>query len=359
MEFLSQIVYDNSIKTWLISVVIAIISIIFLQLLRGWVARKVSSLATQTDTKIDDLVADLIRRTKFIFILIISLYFGSLILNLPGTVITFIRTAATAMTFIQIAFWGNGLITFWASHQVDQATDQDAASATSMNVLSYVAKVILWSVITILILDNIPGIEVDSLIASLGIGGVAVALAVQNILGDLFASLSIALDKPFVIGDFLVIGDYRGTVERIGMNSTRIRSQSGEELIFSNSDLVQSRISNYKTMARRRVHFELGIKGETPYDKLVAIPGILEEIVESQDKATFDRAHFREFGDFALKYDVVYHVEGPDYWQYMDIQQAINLEIIKRFEADGIEFAYPTQVIHLEKKQITAKERNI
>ena len=349
MDFLSQFIYNNSIKTWLVSIAITVISIVTLQLIRGLVVKKILSLATQTETELDDLVADLIKRTKFIFILAISIYFGSLPLNIPGNAVIFVRTAATAMTFIQIAFWGNVLVTYWAARQVDQPTDQDAATATTRNVVGYVAKVILWSVITILILDNIPGIEVDSLIASLGIGGVAVALAVQNILGDLFASLSIALDKPFVIGDFLVIGDYRGTVERIGLNSTRIRSLYGEELVFSNSDLVKSRISNFKTMARRRINFELGIKGDTPYDKLVAIPDVLKEIVESQDQVTFDRAHFRTYGDFALIFDVVYHVEGPDYRQYMDIQQSINLDIFKRFEDEGIEFAYPTQTIYLAK----------
>lgn len=333
----------------MVSIAITIISIIVLQLIRGLVARKISALATQTETKLDDLVVTLVKRTKIIFILAISIYLGSLPLKMPGNAVIFFRTVAIAITFFQIAFWGNGLITYWAASQVDQPTDQDAATATTMNVVGYVAKVILWSVITILILDNIPGIEVDSLIASLGIGGVAVALAVQNILGDLFASLSIALDKPFVIGDFLVIGDYRGTVERVGLNSTRIRSLYGEELVFSNSDLVKSRISNFKTMARRRVNFELGIKGDTPYDKLVAIPDVLKEIVESQDQVTFDRANFRTYGDFALIFDVVYHVEGPDYRQYMDIQQSINLDIYKRFEVEGIEFAYPTQTIYLAK----------
>ena len=163
MEFLSQTFYNNSIKSWLVSIGIAIFSIIILQLFRGWVAKKISSLASQTETEVDDLVADLIKRTKFIFILAISIYFGSLPLNLPGNVVLLIKTIATALAFIQIAFWGNGLITYWASQKVDTQTAEDAATATTMNVVGYVAKVILWSVIVILILDNVPGIEVDSL----------------------------------------------------------------------------------------------------------------------------------------------------------------------------------------------------
>jgi small-conductance mechanosensitive channel len=251
--------------------------------------------------------------------------------------------------FLQIASWGNAIINYWINHQVQDRVDEgDPMAATSMNVFGYIARVIMWSVLIILILDNLPGIEADSLIASLGIGGVAVALAVQNILGDLFASLSIILDKPFAIGDFLVVGDYSGTVEKIGLNTTRIRSLSGEEIIFSNSDLVGSRIKNFRTMNRRRVCFTLGIKGDTPHKKLLLIPGLVKETIEANDLVTFDRVHFKEFGTYALNYEVVFFIEEPSYTTFMDIQQAINLKIHERFEDAEIEFAYPTQMIILE-----------
>ena len=230
----------------------------------------------------------------------------------------------------------------------ESVEEEDGATATSMNVLGYMANVVLWSVVAILILDNIPGVEVNSLIASLGIGGVAVALAVQNILKDLFASLSIVLDRPFVIGDSIEVGDQLGTVERIGLHSSRIRSINGEELVYSNADLISSRIKNFKSLTRRRVQISLGIKGDTPYGKLSAIPGILQEIVETQEKVSFDRSHFRELGEFAMNFDLVYYVEGPDFNLYMDLRHAINLEITRRFEAEGIEFAFPTQTVILE-----------
>ena len=251
--------YGNTLKTWLTALGIFVFAMVVLQIIKWLMAKRLTKVVEQTQNDLDDLAVDLIGQTKSWFILILSLYFGSQILALPDKVRQIDNTITIVVVFIQIAFWGNGIITYWISKKVQKKSGDDAAGATSMNVLGYVAKVVLWSVILILALDNIPGVEVDSLIASLGISGVAVALAVQNVLGDLFASLSIALDKPFVIGDFVTIGDYAGTIERIGLNSTRIRSLYGEELVFSNSDLVKSRINNFKSMARRRVQFNFGL----------------------------------------------------------------------------------------------------
>jgi small-conductance mechanosensitive channel len=187
------------------------------------------------------------------------------------------------------------------------------------------------------------------MIAGLGVGGIAVALAAQNILGDLFASLSIILDKPFVVGDFLIIGDFLGSVEKVGVKTTRLRSLSGEQLIFSNNDLLGSRIRNYGRMFERRVIFSIGVTYQTPADKLRAIPDMLREAVESQQPVRFDRAHFQKYGDFALIFEIVYYVLSADYKQYMDIQQAINLQINEDFEEHGIEFAYPTQTLYVSK----------
>jgi len=169
------------------------------------------------------------------------------------------------------------------------------------------------------------------------------------VLGDLFASISIVLDKPFVIGDFIIVGDMLGTVEHIGIKTTRVRSLFGEQLIFSNNDLLNSRIRNYKRMDERRIVFSIGVVYQTPYEKLSAIPGMVREIVEAQEQTRFDRAHFSKFGDFALIYEIVYYVKIPDYNAYMDIQEAINLEIYRKFQEQGIEFAYPTQTVFVAK----------
>jgi len=180
--------------------------------------------------------------------------------------------------------------------------------------------------------------------------GIAVALAVQNILGDLFASLTIVLDKPFIVGDFIIVGDSMGTVERVGLKTTRIRSLSGEQLIMPNSDLLQSRIRNYKRMQERRVPFSIRVVYETTGDKLKRIPGILKEVIESQEMTRFDRAHFKDYGNFSLNFEIVYWVLSPEKSRSMDIQQAINLSILERFQKEGIEFAYPTQTIRLNSK---------
>jgi small-conductance mechanosensitive channel len=174
-----------------------------------------------------------------------------------------------------------------------------------------------------------------------------VALAAQNILGDLFASLSIVLDKPFVMGDFIIVGSQMGTVEKVGLKTTRVRALSGEQLIFANTDLLQSRIQNFKRMQERRVVFTIGVLYETPREKLAEIPRIIREIVESQDGTRFDRSHFKEFGDFSLNFETVYYVQVPDYNVYMDVQQAINLAMFERLAAEGIEFAYPTQKLYV------------
>jgi len=185
--------------------------------------------------------------------------------------------------------------------------------------------------------------------AGLGVGGIAVALAVQNILGDLFSSVSIIMDKPFEIGDFIVIGENSGTVEKIGLKTTRIRSITGEQLIVANSDLLQSRIRNFKRMNERRVVFSLGVAYQTPREELGAIPGILQGLLEGRSQVRFERAHFKGFGDFALQFECVYWITTPDYKTYMDIQQTVNMEILEEFSRRNISFAYPTQTLYVQR----------
>jgi len=223
----------------------------------------------------------------------------------------------------------------------------DPARMTTVRAVSLAARLVVILVAVILVLDNLPGVEITALVASLGIGGIAIALAVQSILSDLFASLSIILDKPFVLGDFIIVDTYMGTVEYIGLKTTRVRSLSGEQLVFANGDLLKSRIRNYKRMAERRVVFTLGVTYQTAYRHLKSIPGWIETIIGELDLTRFDRAHFQGFGDYALEFEIVYYVLDPDYNRYMDIQQAINLAIYKKFEAEKIDFAYPTQTVNL------------
>ncbi len=345
MNFMDKVFYHNSIQQWIIGLGAVILSFIILRIIKGLVYRRISKMAEKSTTDLDDLIAEMIRKIHFLVLLVISIYIGSYLLNLSSKVETIFQTIVILAMLLQGAIWGNALIQYWVNRYKKEKMNEDAASVTTFTALGFVLKIILWSVILLLALDNL-GIDITTLVAGLGVGGIAVALAVQSVLGDLFASLSIVLDKPFVIGDFIIVDSYLGTVEYIGLKTTRVRSLGGEQLIFSNSDLLKSRIRNYKRMFERRVVFSLGVIYQTPADKLKQISSMLREIIEAQENVRFDRAHFKEYGNFSLNYEIVYWVKSPDYNVYMDIQQAINLEIFRRFKENGIEFAYPTQLIY-------------
>ena len=346
LEFLNTTYLGNSLQTWLIALLVALGVLAILGLVRRVLERRLSSLAARTGTDIDDLGVDLVRMTRFFFPLFIALYIGSRSLTMTPTVDRIVGGAMVIALLVQFALWGNAVISFWITRYMQSRMKEDAAAATTIGALRFIAKLVLWTVVLLLALENL-GIDITALVAGLGVGGVAVALALQSVLGDLFASLSIVLDKPFVIGDFIIVGDFLGTVEHIGLKTTRLRSLSGEQLVFGNGDLLSSRIRNYKRMAERRILFAFGVVYQTPAEKLETIPGIVREIVESQDKTRFDRAHFKAFGDFSLNFEVVYYVLEPDYNLYMDIQQRINLALYRRLEAEGIEFAYPTQTLYV------------
>lgn len=247
----------------------------------------------------------------------------------------------------QIALWGNRIITAAVQNAFALQRNTDPASATHLMLAGLVGRVILWSTAALAILDNL-GFNITTVMASLGIGGIAVALAVQNILGDVFSSVSIAMDKPFVIGDFIVVDSYMGTVEYVGMKTTRLRSLGGEQIIFSNAELLKNRIRNYKRMQERRVLFEFGIAYETPLEEIERLPQTVMEIISASYLETrFDRAHFKGYGDSALQFEVVYYVLDPDYNKYMDIQQEINLALLAALRERNIDFAYPTRTLHI------------
>jgi small-conductance mechanosensitive channel len=210
-----------------------------------------------------------------------------------------------------------------------------------------VVKVCLWSFGLLFILSNL-GVNITSLIAGLGSGGIAVALAMQNILGDLFSYFAIYFDKPFVKGDFIIIGPQLGVVDKIGIKTTRIRALQGEEIIISNSELTSSRIQNFKKMEERRVVFSFRVFYKTPLEKLEKIPQYVRDIVSAQEQVRFDRAHLAAFGESAYVFEIVYYVQSGDYNEYMDIHQNIHFQIIAVFERENIDFAYPTQKVYLD-----------
>jgi len=334
----------NSVEDWLYAAGTAAVAFLLMHAALKFAVFRLGKFAAGTKTPLDDFIVDLLRRTSSLSLLAVALFLGSLSLVVPPAAGRALDVALVMVVILQGALWGNAAIRFWLSRAVSATQEQDAARATTISALEFVGRILLWSMAILLALENL-GISVTGLVAGLGVGGIAVALALQNILGDLFASLSIVLDKPFVIGDFIVVDDHVGSVEHVGLKSTRLRSLSGEQIVCANSDLLKSRIRNFKRMYERRIIFSLGVTYRTPHATLAAIPGMIRSIVQGQQSTRFDRAHFREYGDSALLFEVVYFVTDPDYNRYMDIQQAINLEIYREFGDAGIEFAYPTRTV--------------
>lgn len=346
MEFLNKVFLDNSVVAWATALALILVITFALRFAVALLNRRLAKVSEMTTNRIDDVIAAVFANTKTWALFYAGFWFGVKSLNMPSQVHSVLRYLTVIVVVLQVGAWGNVAIAQFIKYRVRASIDHDPATATTMAALGFLSRILLWSVLLLMALNNV-GIEIGPLMAGLGVGGIAVALAVQNVLGDLFASLSIVLDKPFVIGDFIVIGDFLGNVEHVGLKTTRLRSLSGEQLVFSNSDLLQSRIRNYKRMQERRILFSLGVVYQTPRETVSRIAGILRDVIESNERTRFDRAHFKTFGPSSLDFEAVYYVLSAEYGVYMDIQQKINLEIMKRFEAEGIEFAYPTQTLYV------------
>ncbi|HSN82910.1 MAG TPA: mechanosensitive ion channel family protein [Polyangiales bacterium] len=347
MPSLTDTYYGNELQAWLIALATTLGILIALRIIERILIARISKLTTKTTTIADDLVVGALRKTKLTFLTIVAIFAGTVPLKLETNLRGLLWKALVIATLVQAGIWISTALQIWLENYRKEETDGGARM--TMNALSFIGRLVLWATIVLLVLDNL-GVDVTALVAGLGIGGVAVALALQNILGDLFSSLSIVLDKPFVIGDFIMVGDLLGSVEHIGIKTTRVRSLSGEQLVFSNTDLLTSRIRNYGRMAERRVVFKIGVIYQTPADKLEKIPSIIRDAIEARDDTRFDRSHFASYGDFSLDFETVYYVLSADYNLYMDIQQAINLAIFRKFAEEQIEFAYPTQTLFLEKE---------
>jgi small-conductance mechanosensitive channel len=318
-----------------------------LLLVKAFVLRQLRHLVEKGRLKFLSYPEQLVLATRLPFMLGIALLASVTLLELPEQQEKLVHYAWLIVLILQIALWANRMITIAVERAFQRSRDLNPSGATHLMVAGLVARIVMWSIAVLVTLDNL-GFNITTLMASLGIGGIAVALAVQNILGDIFSSVSIALDKPFVIGDFIVVDNFMGTVEYVGLKTTRIRSLGGEQIIFSNTELLKNRIRNYKRMQERRVQFEFGIAYETSLENIERVPDIVKEIVTSHtSQARFDRAHFKAYGDSALQFEVVYYMLTADYNQYMDVQQAINVALLRRFRECGIVFAYPTRMLYV------------
>ena len=337
----------HTLQEWVFATCAGLLAFVLLPLINRIVRKRADALSKHRRIRWLGIVGAVLQASRFWFFLSVSIWIGSEVLLFGDRGVTGLDKPMIVILLLQAAIWGRQAIQFIIDRQLEERLSTNPAEATTMAALGFVGRLVLYTVILLLILENI-GVDVTALVAGLGVGGIAVALAAQNILGDLFSSMSIVLDKPFVLGNFIIVGDMMGTVQHIGLKTTRIRSLSGEQLVISNSDLLSSRIRNFKRMQERRVVFNIGVTYDTPRATLERIPGIIRDAIEKQEQTRFDRSHFFRFGDSSLIFESVYYVLSPDYAIYMNTQQAINLQIMEQFEALEVEFAFPTQTIHLQ-----------
>lgn len=354
-QFLATKIAHNTVSQWLIASAAALIATFVLFRVRALALALARRVAGRGNWEADLL--SVAERTRSFFLIALGCAAGLSLLDFPPRVDKVTSVIVTAFVFLQIVLWADRavmallrrLLRAQEPSPADTTLAGDTFASPKAIILSFLARFLLYVILLLLFLDNL-GVNITALVTGLGVGGVAVALAVQNILGDLFASLSIAFDKPFEVGDFIVVGEFSGTVEKVGLKTTRVKSISGEQVIIPNSDLLQSRVRNFKRMRERRVVLRFGVTYETPADVVARIPGLVRDIVETQgEKVRFDRSHFASFAASSLDFEVVYFVLDPEYSLFMDIQQTIGIELMRAFAREHIEFAYPTQTLYLRK----------
>ena len=344
-EFLAAEVYGHGLSEWAVAALLAVAVFVVALLARLVLVRRLPASMPGDDLHWPTVLREVVGRTWTLFLIIASIYAGTTFLDLPPSVHSLIHSAFVIALFIQGALWADRIASAFVAWRLAPLKAK-TAMRNALSLIKSTVRLAIWLIAFLLIFENL-GFDVTALVAGLGIGGIAIALAAQSVLGDLFSSLSIVLDRPFEVGDFIVFGDQSGTVERIGVKTTRLRSLTGEQIACSNSDLVNSRIHNYKRMTERRVLFVIGTTYDTPGNKLERIPGLVKDIIDAQATARFDRAHFRSFGDSALEFEVVYWVLSPDYTTYMDVQQRINFAVFRAFEEESIEFAFPSRTLYI------------
>lgn len=352
LDWLDYQLFGNPLREWTISLVALIGTVTLLLIGRRLLRGRLQKLADASNSVFFKVARHVVGQSKGWFLLLIATNVSLRSIDASDRFDTVFGRLLIIGMLVQMGIWAVAGLGRFIKLRREEQLEVDASAVAAMDIVSFLLRVSVWTTVFLLTLDNL-GINITALVAGLGVGGIAVALAAQSIISDLFASLSIVLDRPFVLGDFLNIDDLYGNVEKVGLKTTRIRSLSGEQLVFSNNDLLNSRIRNYGQMTERRIVFSIGVVYQTPHEKLEEIPKIIEDIIVKQDSARFDRAHFQRYGDYALIFEIVYYVESSDYKLYMDIQQAVNLEVFKRFAEAGIEFAYPTQTLFVDREAVS------
>ncbi len=341
-----RIFYGNSAADWLIAGGVALAVWLGLSLVRRVVGARYKNYSTDGYSTPVRLLSYLIGNTKQFLFFAVALDAGQENLTFPPRLQHLVSNFVLILVLVQAGLWAGSAIRFYLELKENER-GPDRVFAGSLDIINFVSRMLIWSLLVLVALDNF-GVNITALLAGLGVGGVAVALALQNVLGDLFASLSIALDKPFVVGDRLVIDVFMGVVEHIGIKTTRLRSDSGEQIILSNADILKSRVRNYGRMPEQRILATLRVSYSTPSEKLETIPKLIEGIVRAQAAARFERCHFKAIADSSLEFELAYFVQQPKQNPLLDLQQAVNFRIVEEFRAAGIDFCYPTQRVVLQ-----------
>lgn len=347
LNFIKNIFTENTAPNYLLAFGILTGGIVISYFFRILILKRLRKLSKTTETKADDYFVKVLGKTLMPLLFFGSFWIATRFLILGEKAVKAMQIfGMIIVTLVSIYFFISTvtyiLELYWRKRK------QDEAKARSIKGALVIIRFIIWSFSIIFLLDNL-GFKISTVIAGLGIGGVAIALAAQAILGDLFSYFAIFLDRPFEVGDFIIIDNYLGTVEYIGIKTTRIRSLGGEQLIMSNTDLTNSRLRNYRRMEKRRVVFRIGVTYQTGLEQLKMIPNLAQSVIDGIPDTVFDRTHFAEYGAYSLDFEIVYYVCGNEYNKYMDIHQQINLKIFEEFKKNGIEFAYPTQTLFMEK----------
>ncbi len=347
IEFLNMKFLYNTVLDYIVFLVFFCLLLLFFKIFQKIILIKISKLAEKTKTDIDRILVSAIERIRFPFYIFISLYLSlRLFITIRPGVFKVLEGIIIAWAVYQIIIGLQMLIDYAVLKYFLKEKDEGTKHAILS--ISKVGKWLLWVFGIILVFSNL-GINVTSLIAGLGIGGLAVAIAMQNILSDLFSSFAIYFDKPFTVGDFIVVGNNMGVVEKIGLKTTRIRALQGEEVVISNHELISSRIQNFKKMKERRVVFKFGVEYSTPIKNLKKIPNIVKDIITKEDMARFDRAHFMEFSESSLMFEIVYYILSGDYNGFMDAHQNILFQIKERLEKEKVSMAFPSRTVYLKK----------
>ncbi|HBB66885.1 MAG: hypothetical protein A2X28_03285 [Elusimicrobia bacterium GWA2_56_46] len=347
-SFLTAEFLKNTVSNYLYAALLFAAAMTGLYFLRHVAFVKLNALAARTETDLDDVALGLLQKIRPLEYCLAALYLAIRHLERsPGFDKIFTITLLLVLTYRAITLL-QGLVNYWITRIVAQRGLTEAAGTSVVQSTQVILRAAIWVAAALFVLANL-GVNVSAVLAGLGIGGVAVALAAQAILGDLFNFFVILLDKPFNIGDFVVSGELSGTIEHIGLKSTRVRSVSGELVIVSNSNLLSSRIRNYRHLEKRRVVFKTGVVYQTGAEKLRKAPALIKKAVLAQAGAEFERSTLCDMGDFSLNFETVYYINNGDYTLYMETQERVLLAVIENFAGAGIEFAYPTQTLFVNK----------